>query len=155
MRNRRMLWNGCLMIIGGGLLMAIVACQQEVQEVPAPVAPAAAPSPTVEAGASSPAIPRATPGQAATRTPETDIAIEDLRVSVENRVIEASIVANVPDVEYAFYIIRDGEILHKQWYSDEAAITYPLDEPGSYRVQGFIRRNGKSQFEFSETFPVD
>jgi len=40
-------------------------------------------------------------------------------------------------LEYAWYLYRDGERVHVQWYRSGNTFSYKLSEPGSYHVLAF------------------
>ncbi len=42
-------------------------------------------------------------------------------------------------LEYAWYLYRDGERVHVQWYRSGNTFSYKLSEPGSYHVLAFAR----------------
>ncbi len=42
-------------------------------------------------------------------------------------------------LEYAWYLYRDGERVHVQWYRSGNTFSYKLSEPGSYHVRAFAR----------------
>src|SRR5262245_58520045 len=56
-----------------------------------------------------------------------------------------------PIGEFAFYIIRNGERIHTQWYSPNPALRIGVQaEPGLYQVKAFFRlRDGKTIEKFS------
>lgn len=46
---------------------------------------------------------------------------------------------HLQDVEYAFYMILDNQVLEKIMYQDEPGLIYPITRPGNYRVHYFVR----------------
>ncbi|MGB4182186.1 MAG: hypothetical protein WBK41_02140, partial [Dethiobacteria bacterium] len=42
-------------------------------------------------------------------------------------------------LEYAWYVYRDGERVHVQWYRSQEYLEYRLDQPGTYHVKVFAR----------------
>jgi len=54
-------------------------------------------------------------------------------------------------LEYAWYVYRDGERVHVQWYRSQEYLEYRLDQPGTYHVKVFARtlediRSGGQKF---------
>lgn len=49
-----------------------------------------------------------------------------------------NIVEKIP-VEYAFYILKEGQVVKKYWYQKESSLRHFLDEDGRYQVVYFIR----------------
>ena len=50
-----------------------------------------------------------------------------------------------PGVQFAYYVRRDGAVIHKTGYGSQTQLQFPLEEPGSYCVSYFVRQNGAAQ----------
>ena len=48
-------------------------------------------------------------------------------------------------VQFAYYVRRDGAVIHKTGYGSAPELRFPLKEPGSYCVSYFVRQNGAAQ----------
>lgn len=64
---------------------------------------------------------------------------------------------NEENIEFAFYVTKDGSIIEKIMYSKNKKINYTVTENGIYRVTFFIlnKETNEKMSEFSERFKVD
>lgn len=55
--------------------------------------------------------------------------------------LKATCDATGKNLKYAFYIIKDNEVVHKTKYSLDNTMDIPLDRPGIYTIKAYIKQN--------------
>lgn len=84
-------------------------------------------------------------------SPNNGEVILDIDEGVLIARIEYSTVS--PDIEYAFYLLRDGKRIETRWYQSKPYIRFnSKSDDRRYRVIGFVRINGETEMIASKTF---
>lgn len=77
-----------------------------------------------------------------------DYKVKDSYIDFKIDIIEKA------SIEYAFYILKEGQIIKKYWYQKENRLKHFLDESGTYQIVYFIRtQDGFTAI--SKTLPID
>lgn len=66
--------------------------------------------------------------------------IEEVSITHDGGALVATVVTDAPHVgEFAFYVFRNGERIHTQWYTPDPVLRFNTEgEPGLYRVLAFL-----------------
>lgn len=78
--------------------------------------------------------------------------IQHLDVYIERNLLVTGISLNDlnVDAEYAFYIFKNQERIHIEWYTKNSKFEFDTKgDPGCYRVQAFVKANKESENSFS------
>lgn len=60
------------------------------------------------------------------------------------------------NLQYAFYVYKDDELLDKFNYEKDAHLSYTVKEPGSYKVKAYVKdENDKTVSEFTQTMEME
>lgn len=79
--------------------------------------------------------------------------IKHIDVRTDNNLLVSEITLNEisETAEYAFYVFKNQERIHVEWYSKDSKFTYDTQgDPGCYRVQAFVKADGESENSFSK-----
>ncbi len=87
------------------------------------------------------------PDQTSTTTASADSFTADyINVAQSGNALTFTNTFNALPVRYAWYVIKDKEIILKQMYTEENSnsFTYDFSEPGNYILQAFVKTSGDS-----------
>ncbi|MEW5680650.1 DUF6270 domain-containing protein [Comamonas kerstersii] len=71
---------------------------------------------------------------------EEILSINSVDIELSENILKAVIESDAIDVKFAFYVFRNEERVHVQWYSDENVLNFDTKGMnGLYRVYGFIK----------------
>lgn len=60
------------------------------------------------------------------------------------------------ELEYAYYVYRDNEVIDKFYYKKDAHFTYKVKEPGSYKVKAYIKdKNEEKVSKFTKAIEME
>lgn len=60
------------------------------------------------------------------------------------------------ELQYAYYVYKNDEIIDKFSYKKDAHFTYTVKEPGSYKVKAYIKdKNDETESKYTETVEMD
>jgi len=74
---------------------------------------------------------------------EVGPVIRELRVALIKRTdgyeIEAEIEVNDAEAQSAWYVLKQGQRVHVEWYGPSRSFSWKTKDPGVYRVQAFVK----------------
>ena len=78
--------------------------------------------------------------------------IKHIDVRAEHNLLVSEITLNEisETAEYAFYVFKNQERIHVEWYTKKSRFEFNTQgEPGCYRIQAFVKTNEESENSFS------
>ncbi len=78
-------------------------------------------------------------------------SVEDLYVESEGNVLKVSNYFDECPVQFAWYVSKDGTIIHKSSYGKSSEFEYECVLPGNYKITAFVRTVGENQQNKSVT----
>lgn len=78
--------------------------------------------------------------------------VEDITtLSLQNNKIVVTVgTEKIPHFQFAYYVQREKQIIHKQWYSDKQQFEYLLETSGHYEVIVFCLNAANEKFSFTK-----
>ena len=78
-----------------------------------------------------------------------------MKSGVDGNHIESSVEATGNNLMFAWYIFKDEQRIHSEWYKENPTFKFTVDEPGKYRIQSFTKNKyGNIDVETSDYFYV-
>lgn len=73
--------------------------------------------------------------------PAEEVTLEATLTKVDDSTLKAETKATGENLTYAFYIIKGTEVVKKFMYQKDPFVEYEVTEPGSYKVQAYVKSN--------------
>ena len=72
-----------------------------------------------------------------------NLELENYKISLQynNNILTTNIICSAQEVEFAYYVFQENEIIHKEWYSNSKTFSFPINfnQNSRFYVKVFIK----------------